>query len=101
MIPLARPKGGCQDPASMKTFRAEVRQDGELWILLVPALDNRSEKGARLIDVEQKLRKAIADRFHMEQADICLELQDRRGIARERARRQVPSGISHPSIRIS
>ena len=85
----------------MKSFRAEVRHDGELWILLVPALDNRTEKGERLIDVEQKLREAIANHFRMEQADICLELQDRRGIARERARRQVPTGISHPSIRIS
>jgi hypothetical protein len=82
----------------MKSFRAEVRQDGEQWILLVPALDNRTEKGERLIDVEQKLRGAIADHFHLKQADICLELQDRRGIARERARRQVRTEISHPSI---
>src|ERR1700691_1006630 len=66
----------------MKSFRAAVRQDGELWILLVPALDTRTEKGERLIDVEQKLREAIAEHFHIEQNDICLELQDRRGIAR-------------------
>jgi hypothetical protein len=85
----------------MKSFRAEVRQDGEVWILLVPALDNRTEKGHRLIDVEQKLREAIADHFHLDQGDVCLELQDRRGIARERARRQAPVDISHPSIRIS
>jgi hypothetical protein len=85
----------------MKSFRAEVRHDGQQWILLVPTLDNRSERGERLIDVEQKLRESIADHFHIEQGDICLELQDRRGIARERTRRQVPSGISHPSIRIS
>jgi hypothetical protein len=85
----------------MKSFRAEVRQDGDLWILLVPALDNRTEKGQRLIDVEQKLREAIAHHFHLDQNDICLELQDRRGIARERARRQAPTDISHPSIRIS
>jgi hypothetical protein len=85
----------------MKSFRAQVRQDGELWVLLVPALDNRTETGERPIDVEQKLREAIADHLHIEQADICLELQDRRGIARERARRQVPTDISHPSMRVN
>ena len=85
--------GGCQDPG-VKTFRAEVTQDGERWILRVPSLDNHTEKGERLIDAEQRLREAIASKFHMEQGDICLELQDSRGIARERARRPIAPDAS-------
>ena len=83
----------------VKTFRAEVTQEGERWILRVPSLDNHTEKGERLIDAEQRLREVIASKFHMEQGDICLELQDGRGTARERPRRLVPPDVStHPAI---
>ncbi len=84
----------------MKTFRAEVTRDGERWILRVPALDNQTEEGGRLIDVEQRLREAISARLQIEQSDISLELQDTRGIPRERVRRPAPPDASpHPVTR--
>jgi uncharacterized protein (DUF934 family) len=79
----------------LKTHRAEVRLDPDRkWNLWVPDLDLRAT-GQTLLDAEQKMRRAIADKFQINQEDICLELQDHRGIVRERARR-----ISHPAIRI-
>ncbi len=48
----------------MKTFRAEVTREGERWILRVPSLDNQTEQGERLIDVEQRLREAISAKLH-------------------------------------
>lgn len=81
----------------MKTFRAEVTREGERWILRVPSLDNQTEQGERLIDVEQRLREAISAKLHIEQGDISLELQDTRSIPRERVRRPAPpaTGAHH------
>ena len=86
----------------MKTFRAEVTRDGERWVVRVPSLDNQTEQGERLIDVEQKLREAISAKLEIDQSDISLELQDNRGSSRERARRPAPPDISaHPASRTS
>jgi len=83
----------------MKSFRAEVTREGERWILRVPSLDNQTEKGERLIDVEQRLREAISAKLQIEQSAISLELQDTRGTTRERVRRPAPPDVSaHPVV---
>jgi hypothetical protein len=83
----------------MKTFRAEVTREGERWVLRIPSLANLSATGERLIDAEQKLRESIGPRFGVEPGDVCIELQDSRGIARERARRPLATDVPHPAIR--
>jgi hypothetical protein len=84
----------------VKTFRAEVTRDGEQWILRVPSLGDHTERGERLLDVEQRLRDVIAAELQIEQGDISLELQDSRGIPRERARRPAPTdAATHPVVR--
>lgn len=82
----------------LRNFRAEVRLDGDRWVLLVPALDNLREQGDTLLEAEQRLRRAISKKVSVEQGAICIELQDRRGIARERTRRMTPTDLSHPAI---
>jgi predicted RNase H-like HicB family nuclease len=83
----------------IKKFRAEVRLEGKQWTLLVPDLANLSEHGKSLIEAEQRMRRTIAGKFHIGQDDVSLELEDRRAIARERARRPVLADLSHPAIR--
>ena len=96
---LRRLASKCQHP-TVKTFRAEVTRDGEQWILRVPSLGNQTEKGERLLDVEQRLRETIAARLQIEQRGISLELQDSRGISRERVRRPAPPDAAiHPAVR--
>jgi hypothetical protein len=59
------------------------------------------QRGPRLVDVEGRVREAIAEKFQIQPSDICLELQDLRAISRvrERARRPVPSDATmHPWI---
>jgi predicted RNase H-like HicB family nuclease len=82
----------------LRNFRAEVRLECEQWVLVVPALDNLRDQGDTLLEAEQKLRRAIAKKVGVEQGAICIELQDRRGIARERTRRMTPTDLSHPAI---
>jgi hypothetical protein len=84
----------------VKSFRAEVTRDGERWILRVPSLDNQTEQGERLIDVEQRLREAISAKLQIEENYISLELQDSRGLPRERVRRPTPPETANrPTIR--
>ena len=100
VVPLRRSTVGCQDArVVVKSFRAEVRLDGEQWILLVPDLGNLNEGGGSLIEAEEKLRVLIASKFGVGADDICLELEDRRGIERERIRRTIPAELSHSAIR--
>lgn len=81
---------------SVKSFRAEVLVVYRRWILRVPSLDNLRADGHSLLEAEQTARRAIAERFGILEDDICLELQDRRDMARTRERRTVPSELSRP-----
>ena len=83
----------------MKSFRAEVSAHGGSWTLLVPSLDNLVRGGDRLIEAEEEMRRAIADRLRISRDDICLELQDRRGLPKERVRRTVPGDVGDRAIR--
>jgi hypothetical protein len=83
----------------MKSFRAEVSAHGGSWTLLVPSLDNLMRGGNSLIEAEDEMRGAMADLLGISRDEICLELQDRRGIAKERARRTVPSDLGHSAMR--
>jgi predicted RNase H-like HicB family nuclease len=71
----------------LKSFRTEVSVDDHRWILVVPTLDNLRRHGDTLLEAEQKMREAIAEKVCVERNTICLELQDRRGLAGERTRR--------------
>ncbi len=77
-------------------LRAEVRKDGGRWTITVPGADMLMVSGTSLLQAEHKVRDAVADKFHIGPDDICLELQDRLGIARERPRRTTPG---HPPTR--
>jgi hypothetical protein len=68
----------------MKSFRAEVSAHGGSWTLLVPSLDNLMRGGNSLIEAEDEMRGAMADLL---------------GIAKERARRTVPSDLGHSAMR--
>jgi predicted RNase H-like HicB family nuclease len=74
----------------LKNFRTEVRVDDDRWILVVPTLDNLRQDGDTLLEAEQNMREAIAEKVSIESNTICLELQDRRAIVRERSRRAEP-----------
>ncbi len=71
-------------------FRAEVRQDGGRWTITLPGADMLMVNGTSLLQAEHKARVAVADKFHIGPDDVCLQLQDRMGIARERPRRPTP-----------
>jgi hypothetical protein len=83
----------------MRSFRAEVSAHGGSWTLLVPSLDDLMRGGNSLIEAEDEMRRAIAERLRIGPDDICLELQDRRGLGRERARRAVPGDLGQPAVR--
>jgi hypothetical protein len=83
----------------VKSFRAEVTRDGERWILRVPSLDDQTEQGERLIDVERRLREAISAKLRIEESYISLELQDARSLPREWVRRPAPPDTAvRPSL---
>jgi hypothetical protein len=83
----------------MKTFVAEVRCNGELWILQVPAVDFLSAQAENLLEAEDELREIVARRLSIDRSMIAFELQDVRALRRNRqgARRE---SRTHPVIHL-
>jgi hypothetical protein len=73
-----------EDQRVMKTFVAEVRCNGKVWILQVPAVDYLSAQAGNLLEAEDELRAVVARRLGIEQSDIAFELQNTSALQRIR-----------------